>query len=86
MFGHLQAIRGVVISARGLSRLLENEPEVLFSWPNDRVRPEGMGKVDESRLLPGRTIKPGMTGNASRTSQHAQHHEPAAYLIPPPHP
>src|SRR5580765_8974228 len=73
MFSHLQAIRGVVVPARRLSRLLEDEPEVLFSRPYYRVRPDGMSEIDEPRLLPGKTIRPRMTGGASRTSQHAQH-------------
>ena len=78
MFGHLQAIRGVVVPARRLPRLLEDEPEVLFSRPYNRVRPEGMSEIDELRLLPGKTIKPRMTGSAPHTSQHAQHDEPAS--------
>jgi hypothetical protein len=52
MFGHLQAIRRVIIPSRGFSRLLEDEPEVLFSWPYNRVGPEGMGEIDKPRLLP----------------------------------
>jgi hypothetical protein len=81
MFGHLQAIRGVVVSARRLSRLLEDEPKVLFGRPYNRIRPEGMSEIDEPRLLPGKTIKPSMTGSASRTSQQAQHNKPAGYLM-----
>jgi hypothetical protein len=80
MFGHLQAIRGVVVPARRLPRLLEDEPEVLFGRPYNRVRPEGMSEIDEPRLLPGKTIKPRLTDSASRTSQHAQHNKPAKYL------
>jgi hypothetical protein len=77
MFGHLQTIRGIVVPARRFPRLLENEPEVLFSRPYNRVRPEGMSEIDELRLLPGKTIKPRMTGSAPRTSQQAQHNKPA---------
>lgn len=77
MFGHFKAIRGVIVPARCLSRLLEDEPEVLFSRPYNRVRPEGMSEIDEPRLLPGKTTKLRTTGSASRTSQHAQHYEPA---------
>ena len=68
MFGQLQAIRGVVVPARRLPRLLEDEPEVLFSRPYNRVRPEGMSEIDELRLLPNKTIKPRMTGSASWAS------------------
>ena len=78
MLGHFQAIRGVVVPARRLPRLLEDKSEILFSRPYNRVRPEGMSEIDESRLLPGKTIKPRMTGSAPRTSQHAQHYEPAS--------
>jgi hypothetical protein len=86
MFGHFQAIRGVVVPARRLSRLLEDEPEVLFGRPYNRVRPEGMSEIDEPRLLPGKTIKPRMTGSASHTNQHTQHNKPASYLMPYTHP
>jgi len=86
MFGHFQAIRGVVVPARRLSRLLEDEPELLLGRPYNRVRPEGMSEIDEPRLLPGKTIKPRMTGSASRTSQHAQHNKPAGYLMAYTHP
>src|SRR5712692_3753516 len=86
MFGHLQAIRSVVVPAWRLSRLLEDEPEVLFSRPYNRVRPEGMSEIDEPRLLPGKAVKPRMTGSASRTSQHAQHNKPAGYLMTHIHP
>ena len=47
MFSHLQTIRGVVVPARRLSRLLEDTPETLFSRPDNRVRPEGMREIDE---------------------------------------
>jgi hypothetical protein len=86
MFGHFQAVRGVVVPARRLPRLLEDEPEVLFSRPYNRVRPEGMSEIDESRLLPGKSIKPRMTGSAPHTSQHAQHNKPAGYLMARTHP
>jgi hypothetical protein len=68
MFGHFQAIRGVIVPARCLSSLLKNEPEVLFSRPNNRVYPERMGEINEPRLLPSKTIKLGMTGSTSRTN------------------
>ena len=74
MFSHLQAIRSIVVPARRLPRLLEDEPEVLFSRPNNRIRPERMSEIDESRLLQGKRIEAIMTGSASHTSQHAQHH------------
>ena len=86
MFGHLQTIRGVVVPASSLSRLLEDEPEVLFSRPYNCVRPEGMSEIDEPRLLPGKTIKSRLTGSASRASQEAQHNKPAKHLIPHPYP
>jgi hypothetical protein len=45
-----------------------------------------MSEVDEPRLFPGKTIKPRMTGSASRTSQQAQHNKPVGYLLTHTHP
>jgi hypothetical protein len=45
-----------------------------------------MGEIDEPRLLQGKTLKPGMTGSASRTSQQAQPNKPAKYLMIHTHP
>ena len=47
MFGHLQAIRSVIVPARRLPRMLDDELKVLFSRPYNCVRPEGMSKIDE---------------------------------------
>jgi hypothetical protein len=58
MFSHFHAIRGIVIPALCLSRLLKDKPEVLFGRPDDRACLEGMGEIYEPRLLPGKTIIP----------------------------
>jgi len=74
MFSHLQPIRSIVVPARRLPRLLEDEPEVLFRRPYNRIRPERMREIDESRLLQSKRIEATMTGSASQTSQYAQDH------------
>ncbi len=78
MFGQLNTIQGIVIPTRHPPLLLENKPEVLFSRPYNRVCPEGMSEIDEPQLLQSKRIEVNMIGNVSRTSQHAQHYEPAS--------
>jgi hypothetical protein len=83
IFGHLQAIRGIVIPARRLPCLLGNEMKVLFSRPDNRVRPEGMSEINEPGLFPVETIKSRRASSTSHTSQQAEPSQPARYL---PHP
>jgi hypothetical protein len=39
-----------------------------------------MSEIDKPQLLPGKTIKPRMTGSAPRTNKHVQDNKPAGYL------
>ena len=71
MFGHLQAIRSVVVPARHLARLLDHELKILFSRPENRVYPEGISEIDKPRPRPGMTItlRRATRQQAHRTSQ-----------------
>jgi hypothetical protein len=72
MFGHFQSIRSVVVPTRRVPCLLENEPEVLLSRPDDRVCLEGMGEIDKPWLLSNKMIKPRLLSGTCRSSKQAQ--------------